>query len=254
MISCGGGGGCFWRGGTHLDDDEAGTGRVSAGKVDAALVVGDIEALDGSLGSADEAGEGREDEGLHDDAVLVLPRRCRVEDWRSQDRRSRKRDRQRPFYIWISCPTVSLSQGGTDLNGRCRWFLSLESLSLSMVFPTFGQEWLNGKVRKMEIFRVYSSWLQKTKVVSFLKRKEKMSASRCLFCLQSADDLFLSSIITVLQLPKVERVASSGAREDLGWCVQRWALRDTDGCERFRVYVIPTCCSTKVARRSAAHR
>ena len=75
---------------THLDNDEAGTGRVSAGKVDAALVVGDIETLDSSLGSADEAGEGREDgEGLHD-ADFFWCREDddaeRVEDWRSQDR------------------------------------------------------------------------------------------------------------------------------------------------------------------------
>lgn len=66
---------------THLDNDEAGTGRVSAGKVDAVLVMGDVKALDGSLDSADEAGEGREDEGLHDDAgfaaLKMLSRRLK---------------------------------------------------------------------------------------------------------------------------------------------------------------------------------
>lgn len=46
----------------HLDHDEASAGVISTRVVDVGLVVGDVEALDGGVGSA---GESEEREELH---------------------------------------------------------------------------------------------------------------------------------------------------------------------------------------------
>jgi hypothetical protein len=45
---------------SHLDDDEAGTGGLGRGKVNARLVVRDVEALDGREGTLGEAQKGGE--------------------------------------------------------------------------------------------------------------------------------------------------------------------------------------------------
>lgn len=134
---------------TRLNDDEAGTGRVSASKVDAALVVGDVETLDSSLGSADEAGEGREDERLHDSVFFF----CCLEDdeWKTGEPGQMIEKAGSPeTFLYLDfplCPTISPSQSGTDLNGRCRWSISLESLHQDVSLPHVRQRaWLNDKV------------------------------------------------------------------------------------------------------------
>ena len=45
---------------SHLNEDEAGTGSLGRGKVDARLVVRDVEALDGGEGTLGEAQKGGE--------------------------------------------------------------------------------------------------------------------------------------------------------------------------------------------------
>ena len=60
----------------YLDDDEAGTVAISSTKVDGALVMGNVKALNGGVGEASQRGKGGENvKRLHFDLRMKVESR-----------------------------------------------------------------------------------------------------------------------------------------------------------------------------------
>ena len=150
------------------------------------------------------------------------------------------------YLNFFPCPTclsvVRLKVETDDLNGRCRRVHPPRISSFSMpFFPTFSKHWLGmvrtawtgGKERRRWRSSGYSSWLQETKVVSFPEAEGEQ-----VIIAVSIPSLVVPTIsfCVFTHVPMVERVASSGARDDLGmayvtlsWLLfarRRWLARD----------------------------